>query len=51
MTIFTPEFVTCASQAGNNAGLPDYAKWVFTGGMLLSRLELVTLFVLFCRAT
>ncbi|MCZ6644748.1 MAG: hypothetical protein O7B79_00770 [SAR324 cluster bacterium] len=51
MTIFTPEFVTCASRVGNDAGHSDHAKWVFTGGMLLSRLELVTLFVLFCRAT
>ncbi len=32
--------------AGNFSAIPDFAKWVMAFGMLLGRLELVTLFVL-----
>ena len=33
--------------AGNFAGLPDAAKWILSFGMLMGRLELLTLLVLF----
>ena len=33
--------------AGNYAGLSTFAKWVFMAGMLLGRLELMTVLVLF----
>lgn len=33
--------------AGNYAGLSNFAKWVFMAGMLLGRLELMTVLVLF----
>ncbi len=36
--------------AGNFAGLPDAAKWVLTGAMLVGRLELLSVFVLFTPA-
>jgi trk system potassium uptake protein TrkH len=36
--------------AGNFAALPDGAKWVLSAGMLLGRLEFVTVFVLLTRA-
>jgi trk system potassium uptake protein TrkH len=36
--------------AGNFATLPDGAKWVLSAGMLLGRLEFVTVFVLLTRA-
>jgi len=36
--------------AGNFSSLPDGAKWVLSAGMLLGRLEFVTVFVLFTRA-
>jgi trk system potassium uptake protein TrkH len=36
--------------AGNFSSLPDGAKWVLAAGMLLGRLEFVTVFVLFTRA-
>ena len=32
--------------AGNFAPLPDAAKWILSGGMLLGRLEIITVFVL-----
>ena len=32
--------------AGNYAGLPDTAKWLLTIGMLLGRLEILTVLVL-----
>lgn len=36
--------------AGNFASLPDAAKWLLTLGMLLGRLEILTVFVLVTRA-
>ncbi len=36
--------------AGNFQSLPDAAKWLLSGGMLLGRLELFTVLVLFTRA-
>ena len=36
--------------AGNFANLPDTAKWLLSGGMLLGRLELFTVIVLFTRS-
>jgi trk system potassium uptake protein len=36
--------------AGNFSSLPDGAKWLLTGGMLLGRLELFTVLVLFTRS-
>ncbi|WP_286978863.1 potassium transporter TrkG, partial [Pseudomonas sp.] len=36
--------------AGNFASLPDSAKWLLTIGMLLGRLEILTVFVLVTRA-
>lgn len=36
--------------AGNFATLPDAAKWLLTIGMLLGRLEILTVLVLFTRA-
>ncbi len=36
--------------AGNFAELPDGAKWLLSAGMLLGRLEFVTVFVLLTRA-
>jgi trk system potassium uptake protein TrkH len=36
--------------AGNFASLPDSAKWILTAGMLLGRLEILTVLVLFTRA-
>jgi trk system potassium uptake protein TrkH len=36
--------------SGNFATLPDGAKWVLSAGMLLGRLEFVTVFVLLTRA-
>jgi trk system potassium uptake protein TrkH len=36
--------------AGNFASLPDAAKWLLTIGMLLGRLEILTVLVLFTRA-
>jgi trk system potassium uptake protein TrkH len=36
--------------AGNFASLPDTAKWLLSGGMLLGRLELFTVIVLFTRS-
>ena len=36
--------------AGNFATLPDAAKWMLTAGMLLGRLEILTVLVLFTRA-
>ena len=35
--------------AGNFASLPDSAKWLLTIGMLLGRLEILTVLVLFTR--
>ena len=35
--------------AGNFKALPDAAKWMLAGGMLLGRLELFTVLVLFTR--
>jgi trk system potassium uptake protein len=32
--------------SGNFAGLPDAAKWILSGGMLLGRLEIITVLVL-----
>ena len=32
--------------AGNFASLPDAAKWILSFGMLLGRLEIITVFVL-----
>ena len=32
--------------AGNFATLPDAAKWILSFGMLLGRLEIITVFVL-----
>ena len=32
--------------AGNFAGLPDAAKWILSLGMLLGRLEIITVLVL-----
>ena len=34
---------------GNFASLPDSAKWLLTIGMLLGRLEILTVLVLFTR--
>ena len=31
---------------GNYATLPDAAKWILSGGMLLGRLEIITVLVL-----
>lgn len=36
--------------AGNYAGIPDLAKWILTLGMLLGRLEILTVLVLFFPA-
>jgi trk system potassium uptake protein TrkH len=36
--------------AGNFSSLPDTAKWLLTFGMLLGRLEILTVLVLFTRA-
>ena len=36
--------------SGNFQSLPDAAKWLLAGGMLLGRLELVTVIVLFSRS-
>jgi len=36
--------------AGNFQSLPDAAKWLLSGGMLLGRLELFTVIVLFTRS-
>ncbi len=36
--------------AGNFSTLPDSAKWLLSGGMLLGRLELFTVMVLFTRS-
>ena len=36
--------------AGNFSSLPDAAKWLLCGGMLLGRLELFTVLVLFTRS-
>jgi trk system potassium uptake protein TrkH len=36
--------------AGNFSTLPDYAKWLLTVGMLLGRLEILTVLVLVTRA-
>jgi trk system potassium uptake protein TrkH len=36
--------------AGNFAALPDAAKWLLAGAMLLGRLELMTVLVLFSRS-
>jgi len=36
--------------AGNFQSLPDAAKWLLAGGMLLGRLELFTVIVLFTRS-
>lgn len=36
--------------AGNFAGLPDLAKWLLAAGMLLGRLEILTVLVLFLPA-
>lgn len=36
--------------AGNFAALPDGAKWLLSAGMLLGRLEFITVFVLLTRA-
>ncbi|WCD82115.1 TrkH family potassium uptake protein [Pseudomonas sp. TUM22785] len=36
--------------AGNFSSLPDAAKWMLTVGMLLGRLEILTVLVLFTRA-
>jgi trk system potassium uptake protein TrkH len=35
--------------AGNFASLPDPAKWLLSAGMLLGRLEIVTLVILLSR--
>lgn len=35
---------------GNFAGLPDAAKWVLAGAMMVGRLELLTVYVLFTAA-
>jgi len=35
--------------AGNFATLPDAAKWLLCIGMILGRLEIMTIFVLFTR--
>ena len=35
--------------AGNFSSLPDPAKWLLTAGMLLGRLEIMTLLILFNR--
>lgn len=36
--------------AGNFSGLPDSAKWILSAGMLLGRLEVITVLVLFVPA-
>ena len=36
--------------AGNFAPLPDMAKWVLAVGMLMGRLEVITVLVLFTSA-
>ncbi|MOA00588.1 Trk system potassium uptake protein TrkH [compost metagenome] len=36
--------------AGNFAPLPDAAKWLLSGGMLLGRLEIITVLVLLTPA-
>jgi trk system potassium uptake protein TrkH len=36
--------------AGNFSTLPDAAKWLLTLGMLLGRLEILTVLVLFTKA-
>ncbi|HCF3790152.1 TPA: hypothetical protein NIE47_006804, partial [Pseudomonas aeruginosa] len=36
--------------AGNFSSLPDMAKWLLTLGMLLGRLEILTVLVLCTRA-
>ncbi|MNM86663.1 Trk system potassium uptake protein TrkH [compost metagenome] len=36
--------------AGNFAPLPDAAKWLLSGGMLLGRLEIITMLVLLTPA-
>lgn len=41
-----PELGTIIGPAGNSASLPDTAKWLQTVGMLLGRLEILTVLVI-----
>jgi trk system potassium uptake protein TrkH len=42
-----PALGSTAGPAGNYAEFPDPAKWLLAAGMLLGRLELLTVLVLF----
>ncbi len=44
-----PALGAVAGPSGNFQSLPDAAKWLLAGGMLLGRLELFTVLVLFSR--
>jgi len=45
-----PALGSIVGPSGNFQSLPDAAKWLLAGGMLLGRLELVTVIVLFSRS-
>ncbi|KEI71976.1 TrkH family potassium uptake protein [Endozoicomonas elysicola] len=45
-----PGLGTIIGPAGNFSSLPDAAKWVLSAGMLLGRLEVITVLVLFTPA-
>jgi len=42
-----PGLTDAIGPAGNFAGMPDAAKWILSFGMLLGRLEILTVLVLF----
>ena len=42
-----PGLGTIIGPAGNFSSLPDIAKWILSVGMLLGRLEVITVLVLF----
>ncbi|MEF1220609.1 potassium transporter TrkG, partial [Photobacterium damselae] len=45
-----PGMGTVIGPTGNFAGLPDAAKWVLSFGMLMGRLEILTVLVVFSPA-
>lgn len=49
LTNVGPGIGKIVAPAGNFATLPDGAKWTLSLGMLLGRLEFLTIFVLFTR--
>ena len=44
-----PALGQISGPTGTFESLPDSAKWLMTGGMLLGRLELFTVIILFSR--